>query len=62
MKYEDLFTEYLNKFGEQPPMLDTVDPNNEEYLEMLKNAIDNDRKLTRDELADTFYTNDKVFY
>ena len=62
MKFEDLAFEYENKFNEKPPILTTVDVNDPLYLEMLREAIENNKPLTRNDLGAVFMRDDKAFY
>ena len=62
MSFEELCYEYLMQFGENPPILTTLSVDDKEYLELLKEAINSNRKLTQDDLAEIFMRNEKVVY
>lgn len=62
MEFEKIAIEYMMTFNEQPPILTTLDTDDELYLNMLKKAIKTKKPLTRNDLADVFMTNDKVLY
>lgn len=62
MKFEDVAFEYEQKFGEQPPILTTLDVENELYLKMLKESIESNEPLTRNDLGKIFMTDEKALY
>lgn len=62
MDFYDLAFEYELKFGEKPPILTTLSVDDPLYLKQIKNAIDNDSPIDRNDLAEIFMTNDKVAY
>jgi hypothetical protein len=62
MKFEDIAFEYEQKFGEQPPILTTLDVENKLYLRMLKEAIENNEPLTRNDLGKIFMDDKTAFY
>jgi hypothetical protein len=61
-KFEDVAFEYEKTFGQQPPILTTLDVNDPLYLEQLEKAIKSGKPITRNDLGAIFMTNDKVFY
>lgn len=62
MKFTDIALEYFEKFGENPPILTTLDVENEEYLKMLKEAIESGEPLSKNDLAEVFMTDEKALY
>ena len=62
MEFKQLAMEYFMVFDTQPPILTTLDTNNEEYLKMLEKAIRTKKPFTRDDLADVFMTDHSVVY
>ena len=62
MNFEELKMKYQAAFGEFPPQLVTLDENDELYLRMLKEAIDNGEPLTRNDLAEVFMTDQEAVY
>lgn len=62
MNFEELAFEYFNTFGEQPPILTTLDTNNKVYLQLIKDAIIDEKPLTKDYLGSIFMTDEKAFY
>ena len=62
MRFSEIAMEYERHFGEQPPILTTLDIENELYLKMLKRAIEDNKPLTRNDLGEIFMTDDKAFY
>lgn len=62
MKFEEIAMEYFNTFNENPPILTTLSVENEDYLAMLKKAIESKEPLTRDDLGKVFMTDDSAFY
>ena len=62
MKFEDLAFDYENKFNEKPPILTTVSVDDPLYLEMLREAIENNKPLTRNDLGAVFMRDDEAFY
>ena len=62
MNFEEIKMRYYDAFGEYPPMLVTLDENNELYLKMLSDAIKSGEPLTRDDLAAVFMTDENVVY
>jgi hypothetical protein len=49
-------------FGENPPVLATLSEDNEDYLKMVEKAIEEEKPLTMDKLAEVFMTNEDVVY
>jgi len=62
MNFIDIAIEYENKFGEKPPILTTLDVENEEYLNILKKAIEDNKPVDRDYLGTIFMTDETAFY
>ena len=62
MSFEDLAFEYELTFGSHPPILTTLSVDNEEYLKLLRKAIDDEKPLTRNDLGAIFMTDDEAFY
>lgn len=62
MKFEEIAFEYEKEFGVQPPILTTLDIENEEYLQILKDAIVRGKPVDRDYLGTIFMTDEKAFY
>jgi len=58
----DLAIEYKKMFGENPPVLATLSEDNEDYLKMVEKAIEEEKPLTMDKLAEVFMTNEDVVY
>ena len=56
LSFDELSSEYEDKFGEFVPILTTVDTENEYYLKMIRDAIDSGKHLTRNDLANVFMT------
>ena len=62
MNFKELCVKYEETFGTYPPILTTLDVENEEYLKMLKDAIDSKEPLTRNELDAIFMPDDELLY
>lgn len=62
MSFEEIAKKYKEKFGEMPPILSTLDTENEDYLGVLEEAIEIEKPLTRNELGEIFMTNEKAYY
>lgn len=60
--FVDVAVEYEKTFGEQPPILTTLDVNDPLYLQELEKAIENQKPIDRNYLGSIFMTDDKVFY
>ena len=52
----------LNKAGQQPPILTTLDVSDPLYLEQLEKAIKSGKPITRNDLGAIFMTDKKAFY
>ena len=62
LRFEDVATEYEMTFGKNPPVLDTISLDNQEYLKVLKDAIDNQKEIDYNYLGEIFMKNKKAFY
>lgn len=62
MDFVEIAIEYERVFDEKPPILTTLSTDNELYLKMLKDAIDKNEPLTRDDLGKVFMTDEDAFY
>lgn len=60
--FEDVAFRYEMKLGEKPPILTTLDTNNQLYLQELEKAIEKGKPISRDDLGAIFMTDDKAFY
>ena len=60
--FEEIAFEYEEMFGQQPPILTTLDVENEDYKRELEKAIERQEPITRDYLADIFMVNEEVVY
>lgn len=60
--FEDVAFRYEMKFGETPPILTTLDTNNQLYLQELEKAIEKGKPISRDDLGAIFMTDEKAFY
>lgn len=50
LNFDNIASVYMSVFGSYPPVIANVEPNNVTYLEILRNAIINNKSVTRDEL------------
>lgn len=62
MNFEELAWNYYEKFHKQPPIFSTLDIDNPEYLKMLKEAIDENRELTLDEIEEKVVIHENAQY
>ena len=50
----DIFAKYFETFNNLPPILMTIDKDDETYIKLVKNAIETKKRLTNDDLAKAF--------
>lgn len=50
LKFDDVQLRYYEKFGRFPPILTTLDRENQEYLQMLLKAIEKGKELNMNDL------------
>lgn len=61
-EFEKLRKKYIKTFDEEPPIVEMLDYTSDIYLNALEEAIQDNNKLTRDDIAKLVYTDNKITY
>lgn len=62
LTFEKVSKYYIRQFGEEPPVLATLSVDDEEYLRVLLDCIEENNKITMNELAEIFMDDENAIY
>ena len=62
VNYETIAKKYRDLFGEIPPIITTLDVENEEYLKVIEKSIKDKKPLTRDMLGEIFMKDNEAVH